>query len=84
MTPQHARPACGSCGHEPPNAIPPVSWSMGCVEGRRTWLCLRCTREHLRLIEARGDVEGWREAMRTAPVVASTTPDRAEVRVRPL
>ena len=71
MTPREIRPRCSSCGHEPPDLLAPVTWSMGVADGMRTWLCLRCTREHLRLIEARGDVEGWRKAMRTAPVVAT-------------
>ena len=47
---------CRSCGTQAD--APPVTW-MREVDARGiSWLCEACTRQHLRLLEARLD-EGW-------------------------
>lgn len=49
---------CSACGTTAPDDRP-LTWS--CATGPRgtSWLCDRCTREHVRSIEAKLDEEHW-------------------------
>ena len=49
---------CGSCGASV-DGVPPLTWSTSAGRDGMTWVCDRCTREHLRSIEAKLDEEHW-------------------------
>lgn len=48
---------CAVCGTAA--AEPPATWSMEVTTRGPRWLCDRCTREHVRSIEARLDDAWW-------------------------
>ena len=48
---------CGVCGTTVPEQ--PLTWSMQSGPRGMTLVCDRCTREHLRAMEARLDEEFW-------------------------
>jgi hypothetical protein len=56
---------CAGCGLAPRPDEPagadkiPWTWSTGTDEGRQSALCVSCTREHARSIEAKLDAEWW-------------------------
>ena len=49
---------CSFCGTTI-DGDPPLSWSTSTGPGGTTWTCDRCTREHVRSIEAKLDEEHW-------------------------
>ena len=55
--PATSRASCDRCGTSA--AELPASWSLQVAAGGRTWLCDRCTRGHLRSIEAKLDDAWW-------------------------
>ena len=48
---------CAVCGRSEPAL--PATWSSQTSERGTSWLCERCTRENLRLIEGRLDEAWW-------------------------
>lgn len=53
-----ARVSCTACGTAV-DAPPPLTWSSATGPRGRTWVCERCTRTHLRAMEAKLDEEHW-------------------------
>jgi len=50
--------ACSACGTTV-EGRPPLTWSTATGPGGTAWVCDRCTREHVRSIEAKLDEEHW-------------------------
>jgi hypothetical protein len=50
---------CGFCGATEPGEQPPLTWTSAVENGRWRYFCDRCSREHLRAIEAKLDSEWW-------------------------
>lgn len=55
--PEEVTATCTACGRVADG--PPVSWSSQTTARGTTWLCDRCTREHLRSIEGRLGEAWW-------------------------
>jgi len=53
-----ARTTCTACGTTV-EGDPPLTWSSSTGPRGTTWVCDRCTREHVRSIEAKLDEEHW-------------------------
>lgn len=54
------QPVCATCGvisTDP--ALATLTWTRGIENGRDTWTCDRCSREHLRSIEGKLDSAWW-------------------------
>ncbi len=49
---------CSSCGTSV-DGDPPLTWSTATGPRGTTWVCDRCTRTHVRSIEAKLDEEHW-------------------------
>jgi len=49
---------CSACGTAV-DGDPPLTWSTVTGPHGTAWVCDRCTREHLRSIEAKLDEEHW-------------------------
>lgn len=55
-----AAPACATCGASAPDdGSWRLTWTSGVERGRPVWTCDRCSREHLRSIEAKLDTDWW-------------------------
>ena len=53
-------PVCATCGTTAPDAaLAAITWTRGTENGREVWTCERCSREHLRSIEAKLDPAWW-------------------------
>ena len=50
--------ACSACGTTAPDP-PPLTWSTSSGPRGTSWVCDRCTRAHVRSIEAKLDEEHW-------------------------
>jgi hypothetical protein len=50
--------ACSACGTTVVGQ-PPLTWSTSTEPHGTAWVCDRCTREHVRSIEAKLDEEHW-------------------------
>ena len=51
---------CATCGRMPQEAsVARLTWVRGTEHGRVVWTCDRCSREHLRSIEAKLDSAWW-------------------------
>ncbi|MGN6250647.1 MAG: hypothetical protein ACTHNS_02405 [Marmoricola sp.] len=50
---------CAFCGASEPGETAPLTWTSGVEEGRLRSFCDRCSREHLRAMEAKLDSEHW-------------------------
>ncbi|MEO5609820.1 MAG: hypothetical protein ABIQ61_01990 [Ornithinibacter sp.] len=52
---------CATCGGEPVGgaAVASLTWTRGVERGGPVWTCDRCSREHLRSIEAKLDASWW-------------------------
>ncbi len=51
--------SCAVCGREGDGADVALGWSTTTEQGRVLAVCDRCTREHLRAMEAKLDREHW-------------------------
>jgi hypothetical protein len=58
---RHEVKACSRCGSSPDGADDelPAGWSLETNARGVQWLCLACTREHVRAIEAKLPEEWW-------------------------
>lgn len=57
-----SEPVCAVCGRTPAEgerATVTLTWVRGTENGREVWTCDRCSREHLRSIEAKLDSQWW-------------------------
>ena len=53
-------PVCATCGTTAHDAtLAAITWTRGVENGRDTWICDRCSREHLRSIEGKLDSTWW-------------------------
>ncbi len=53
-------PVCATCGTTAPDpALATITWVRATENGREVWTCDRCSREHLRSIEAKLDSTWW-------------------------
>ena len=53
-------PVCATCGVVSTDpALATITWTRGDENGREVWTCDRCSREHLRSIEAKLDSAWW-------------------------
>lgn len=50
---------CDLCGAPSDGDQPPLSWSLSMERGEVKRFCDRCTRENLRVMEGKLDVESW-------------------------
>jgi len=50
---------CDFCGAVAPGEDRPLTWTTAVENGRERVFCDRCSREHLRAIEAKLDSEWW-------------------------
>jgi hypothetical protein len=51
---------CVTCGRTAPDdGTWRLTWTTGVERGRDVWVCDRCSREHLRSIEAKLDSDWW-------------------------
>ncbi|MEX2292517.1 MAG: hypothetical protein WD691_01915 [Acidimicrobiales bacterium] len=50
---------CGDVGDDGSGDAPPLGWSTSTSDGGMSALCVRCTREHVRDIEAKLDEPWW-------------------------
>lgn len=50
---------CDFCGVAAPGEDPPLTWTTAVENGREKVFCARCSREHLRAIEAKLDSDWW-------------------------
>jgi hypothetical protein len=48
---------CSACGRT--SAEPGATWSSQVDERGLTWVCDECTRQHIRSIEGRLDIDWW-------------------------
>ncbi|MEO7421770.1 MAG: hypothetical protein ABIU87_05175 [Ornithinibacter sp.] len=60
-TESRAAVLCATCGGEPVDgaAAASLTWTRGVEHGAPVWTCDRCSREHLRSIEAKLDPTWW-------------------------
>ena len=49
---------CLSCGRQAESRRP-LDWTLDVVDGRKSWICLECTRENVRAIESKLAREWW-------------------------
>ena len=53
-------PVCAGCGTTAADpALASLTWIRAVENGREVWTCERCSREHLRSIEAKLDSTWW-------------------------
>ncbi len=58
--PAEPAPHCITCGvAAPDDGSWRLTWTAGVERGREVWTCDRCSRTHLRSIEAKLDSEWW-------------------------
>ncbi|GAA4808062.1 hypothetical protein ACFQ0K_02605 [Nocardioides caeni] len=50
---------CDFCGTTRDGDEPPITWTSAVERGRQRLFCDRCSREHLRSMEAKLDSEWW-------------------------
>ncbi len=53
-------PVCATCGTTATDtAVAAITWTRATENGHEVWTCDRCSREHLRSIEAKLDSTWW-------------------------
>ena len=60
VTAHEQPPVCATCGTTAPDpSLAAITWARGVENGRDTWTCDVCSREHLRSIEGKLDSAWW-------------------------